>query len=123
MNLFLDKDGLIKVKCKFDRFKEHVKFPVLLPKHSKITTLIIRDAHEKHSHIGCYSLISRIRRDFWIEHVFSSVKNVLKDCIICRRFNNRAVKLNQNSYRDFRTNPPSYPFRYIFIDYLGPFTI
>ena len=35
--------------------------------------------------------------------------------------NNRPISLNQSPYREFRLNPPEIPYRYIFIDYIGPF--
>ena len=123
MNIFLDNDDLLKVKCKFDRFRDNFKFPILLPKDSYITRLIIRDNHVENCHVGCYNLISRLRKTFWIEHVYTTVNKVLKDCVTCRRFNNRTVKLNQSSYRDFRANPSTIPFRNVFVDYLGPFQV
>ena len=123
LNLFLD-DGILKVKSKLS-CPNGVKYayPILLSKNSDVAKLIIRDTHEDISHGGCYTLLSHLRKKFWIESFFSTVKKVLKDCIICRRFNSRTVKLNQNKYRDFRANPPKVPFKYVFIDYFGPFTV
>ena len=123
MNIFLDSDDLLKVKCKFDRFKANFKFPILLPKNSHVTSLIIDEFHVKFSHVGIYSLISHLRKEFWIENIFSTVKKVVKKCVICRRFNNRPIKLNQSSYREFRINPPNVPFKYVYIDYAGPFKV
>ncbi|XP_068207532.1 uncharacterized protein [Palaemon carinicauda] len=40
-----------------------------------------------------------------------------------RRLNERPIKANQSAYRDFRNNPPPIPYRYIFIDYIGPYTV
>ena len=54
---------------------------------------------------------------------FSLVKNTIKSCIQCKRFNARSVKLNQNAYRDFRANPPQIPFANLFMDYIGPFKV
>ena len=54
---------------------------------------------------------------------FSTVKRCLKNCVHCRRFNNRTVKLNQNSYREFCTDPPHIPFSNIFVDHIGPITV
>ncbi|XP_066987493.1 uncharacterized protein [Macrobrachium rosenbergii] len=45
-----------------------------------------------------------------------------KACVTCRRFNERTIKVNQNSYRDFRVNPRN-PYRAIFADYMGPFFV
>ena len=122
INPFIDSDGLVKVKSKFDRWQYHREYsqPILLPPESHLTELIIRDAHIKMSHAGSYSLLNSLRKQFWIPQFFSKVKKLLKGCVVCRRFNARTVKLNQNSYRDFRMNPPNVPFQSIFIDHLGP---
>lgn len=56
-------------------------------------------------------------------HPYSTVKNYLKSCLTCKRVNARPVKLNQNAYREFRTNPPCEPYKFIYIDYIGPFKI
>ena len=79
--------------------------------------------HRRFNHIGTYSLLAELRKEFWITHVFSLVKKTLKTCLICRRFNNRAVKLNQSGYREFRSDPPRIPYRSVFIDHLGPFNV
>ena len=124
-NVFLDSDGVLKVKSKFDRWRGSPNFccPVLLPKESLLTELIVRDAHLKLAHAGCYSLLSHLRKRFYVVHFFSMVKRILKECLVCRRLNSRTVKLNQSPYRDFRVLPPSEPFKYLFMDYIGPITV
>ena len=119
------EDGLIRIHSKFDRWKDHsqFKFPILLNNNSFITKLIIRDIHEKLSHSGCYAILTELRKEFWIPKVFSTVKKVIKDCVICCRFNGRVVKINQSPYRDFRVSPESVPFRNVFIDHMGPFFV
>jgi len=120
LNLFVDKDGLIKVKAKM---KNGFRYPVLLSKQSYITDLIIRDTHIQFAHSGCYTLLSHLRKLYWIDCFFSTVKKIIKSCVICRRLNNRPVKINQNDYRDMRTNPAPEPYKFIFFDHLGPFTV
>ena len=83
--------------------------------------LIIRDLHIKLSHGGCYSVLAELRKNFWITHVYSTVKKVLSDCVICKRLNERVIKLNQSPYPEFRINPDNVPYRQIFIDHMGPF--
>ena len=125
LNIFIDKDGLLKVKSKFGRnySNSNYTFPILLSKDSTLTKLIIKDTHLQLAHCGCYSVLADLRKKFWIQHPFTSVKRVLKECLLCRRFNARTVKLTQNSYRNFRTNPPCEPYRSIFIDYIGPYYV
>lgn len=125
LNVFLDNKGLLRVKCKFKKWQENrdQSFPILLDKTSHLTEIIILDIHKKLAHMGCYSILSELRKQFYIPSVFSTVKRCLKLCIHCKRFNARTIKLNQSDYREFRSNPPQIPFANIFIDYLGPFTV
>ncbi|XP_064090003.1 uncharacterized protein LOC135204009 [Macrobrachium nipponense] len=125
LNLYIDKEGLLRVRSKLDKLKDdrRYRFPILLSKDSRLTKLIIENYHERFAHAGCYSLLSEIRKTFWIPWYFSTVKKVLKTCVTCRRFNERTIKVNQNSYRDFRVNPPEIPYRAIFVDYMGPFFV
>ena len=122
LNLFLDDQSLLRVKCKLP-VNYNGNFPILLPKNSSITNCIIREYHVKYGHAGLYFTLKQLRRDYWIEFCFSSVKKVVKSCNLCKRMNARSIKLNQNSYRDARINPVKTPFSYVYMDYFGPFTI
>ena len=122
LNLILSKDNLLKVKSKFGTCAQS-KYPILLPKNSKLTNLIIRDLHVSFSHAGIYTLLKELRKEFWITHYYSTVRKMLRQCITCKRLNERSIKLNQSSYRDFRVEPPSIPFRYVCLDYMGPFNV
>ena len=104
VNLYKDSENLLRVKSKFGRFGKKCH-PILLPKSSWLTTKMIEHFHEKLSHAGIYSVINEIRKQFWIPAIFSAVKRSLKQCLKCRRFNGRVLRINQSSYRDFRTNP------------------
>jgi len=122
LNIFIS-DGVLRMKSKFSRFKNdsNFSFPIVLPKKCSLTDLIIMSMHKMMAHSGCYSVLSKLRRDFYIEHVFSTVKRVLKDCVHCRRFNARTIKLNQSSYKEWRVSPVNTVFGYVFVDHIGPF--
>ena len=125
LNVFMDNHGILRVRSKVSKLKNDnfVNFPMLLHKKSRLTQLIIMDMHCKFCHAGVYSLLSEMRKGFWIPHYFSVVKKVLKSCVICRRFKEMTIKLNQSPYRDFRVDPPQIPFRHAFVDHLGPFNV
>ena len=124
LNVYKDITGLLRVRSKFKRFSKEFKssyFPILLPKDSWLTDLIIMNLHEKFAHAGCYTLLNELRKKFYIPTYFSNVKRVLKSCISCRKMNERTVKLNQSSYREVRLHPCEVPFGYCYLDYMGPF--
>ena len=121
LNLYLNNDGILCIKSKIpDSISNN---SILIPKHSSLTEKIIRNIHEKLSHSGIYPILRKLREEFYVEHYFSSVKKVLKNCITCRRFNEPPIKLNQNCYRDFRISPNEKPYSSISIDFAGPFTV
>jgi hypothetical protein len=117
INLYLDSNAVIRVKNKLPTSQV---FPVLLSRDSALTKLIIQDIHSSLSHGGVYCVLKQLRSQFWIRGCFSLVRRLLRECIVCKRLNARPIKLNQSAYRDFRLNPPSRVFSYIFIDYMGP---
>jgi len=123
LNIILDDDGLLYVKSKLKTWGVERSFPILLAKNSVLAKLLVWDTHVKKSHAGVYSVLAEVRKYVYIPHVYSFVKKTLKNCVHCRRFNGRPVSLNQNEYRDFRIDPPSVPFNYIYIDFLGPFQV
>ena len=125
LNLFLSDDGLIRVKSKMRKLKSNYneKCPILLDKNCPIAKSIIIETHNILRHGGIYKTLSEVRKHFWITNAFVTTRKLLKNCIICSRMNNRAVKLSQNAYKDYRVNPEAIPFRNIAIDHCGPFTV
>ena len=128
LNIYADKFGILRVRSKSDKLKNQklynrFNFPILLPKCSELTKLIVSDAHSKLSHAGLYSVLSELRKQFWIPSIFSVVKKTIKGCVICKRFNNRTISLNQSPYREMRLSPENVPFKNLYLDYLGPFMV
>lgn len=125
LNLFLDNSGVIRVQSKLKRLKASFgeKCPILLDKNCPIAKSVIWGTHVKTGHSGLYKLLSFLRKEFWITNGFITVKKILRQCLKCRRLNNRTIKVNQNAYRDFRINPESIPFRNICMDHCGPYTV
>lgn len=125
LNLFLDDNGVIRLLSKLKRLKASYgeKCPILLDKNCPVARSIIWGTHINAGHAGLYKILSLLRKEFWITNGFVTVKKVLRQCVKCRRVNNRTVKINQNAYRDFRVNPESIPFRNVCMDHCGPFTI
>jgi len=122
MNLYLDSYSVLRVKSKFAHASREYH-PILLAKNSHLTGLIISDVHNKLAHSGLYSVLRQLRKEFYVIHYYSVVRKVLKACITCKRLNERAVKLNQSSYRKFRYDPNTRVFSDVYLDYIGPFVV
>ena len=123
LNVFRDEEGVLRVrsKCNQKVVNNRRTDPILLAKKSRLVYLIIVYFHEKMYHAGKYMVLSEIRKEYYVSAIYSLVKKVVKDCILCRKLNERPISLNQSNYRDFRISPPSVPFRSIVVDFMGPF--
>ena len=123
LNCFVDVQGFIRVGSKMLKAgRDIVKYcPILLPKNTVLTKLIVSEYHHSLSHGGIYNVLTELRKKYWLPCSFSVVKAVLKNCIHCKRFNARGIKLNQSGYRDFRLCPNNVPFSFIALDYAGPY--
>ena len=91
LNLFLDDFGLIRSKGRLSR-SNHYDFevlnPILLGKRHHLTLLIIRQSHYECKHLGIQTTLTRLRlRGFWITSARSTIKRVLSECIVCKKFN------------------------------------
>ena len=120
MNLFLDDDSIIRVKCKLNY---NANCPILIPTNSFASNLIVRSVHQKNMHAGLYCTLRELRKTFWLPRGFSTVRTILRQCVTCKRVNERPLKLNQSSYREFRSNPIKIPFSTVFLDYIGPLNV
>ena len=125
MNLFIDKEGLIRIESKLRNLKAEYneRCPILLDKNCPIAKSIIWDIHVRLGHAGVYKMISCIRKEFWITSCYSAVSKLYKECLLCPRLYNRTIKINQNAYKDYRLNPEKIPFRNCMVDHIGPHTI
>ena len=121
LNIYLDSNDVLRIRSKMP---DNLLYnPILLPKDSTLTVNIVREYHAKLTHGGIYPVLRELRKRYWVSNYFSTVKKVLKNCIVCRTLNEPAIKLNQNEYRDFRLNPNQKPFSDIYIDNAGPFMV
>lgn len=124
LNIYVDGSGLLRVRGKFNRqYSQTIVDPILLSKASYLTKSIILDLHTRMNHSGKYVLLAELRTQFYVPNYFSVVRSILKNCTVCKRFNGKTVAINQSPYRDMRVNPPAIPFRYLYMDHLGPINI
>mgnify|MGYP000226994671 CR=1 FL=1 len=124
LNVFQDNSGVLRVKNKLQKWTTNSgNYPVLLNRLSPLTELIVREIHSRLLHSGVYSVLVELRSEFWVPNCFATVKKIIRKCTHCRRFNQHNVRLNQSPYREFRIKPTNIPFRRIFLDHAGPFTV
>jgi len=91
LNLFLDDEEIVRSRGRIShcsRLSEDIKHPILMPRESFLTELLIFDIHERCKHLGVSSTLTAVRMaGFWIPKGRSTVKKVLNSCVSCRKFN------------------------------------
>ena len=99
------------------------KYPILLPKSHPITTLIVKQAHERVLHDGVKETLTETRSKYWIPRGRSVIRKIVDQCVTCRKFEGLPFKAPQ---------PPPFPecrvkeapaFTFTGVDFAGPLMI
>ena len=99
------------------------KHPVVVPRSSHVTKLIIRDLHEKTHHAGRGTTLGEIRASgYWIINGRSAVSKYIMNCVTCKRLRGQP---SGQLMADLPTDrlEESAPFTYSSVDYFGPFLV
>lgn len=125
LNLFLDEDGIIKASSKLRKLESETlsKTPILLSRSCYLTKLIVRDLHLRMRCAQMFKLLASLRNEFYIPKAYTLIKNMIKNCMICRLMHGRGLAIKVNDYPDFRINPGKRPFTTVMIDTIGPYKI
>lgn len=94
LNLFEDKCRMLRMKGRFNNVSLHYqeKCPLILRSgESYFTKLILLDSHERVLHHGVESSLNYIRSRFWIIKGRKTVKNILRACVTCKRYQARTM--------------------------------
>ena len=124
LNLFLDK-RVIRCKGRLEEsdLPEAAKFPLLLPKGHQITLILIREAHDAVAHMGMNATVAEMRKHYWVPQIRQGVRNVLRNCITCKRVQGKSYKASVvPPLPDFRVKCKA-PFSTTGIDYTGALTV
>ncbi|XP_072041251.1 uncharacterized protein [Amphiura filiformis] len=99
---------------------EDEKFPVILPKESCITDLVMREIHEVTGHGGRNHMLSRLQRRFWIVSANSTARRIIGSCVTCRKQRAKVAEQQMADLPRSRVNPEEAPFTRVGVDYFGP---
>jgi len=99
-----------------------VRYPVILPRESWITKLIIRDVHEKSDHAsGTNHTLATLSARYWIVSGREAIREVEKACMECRRRNAKACKQIMAPLPTARLKTSMRAFTRAAVDIGGPF--
>ena len=122
---FVDSEGLIRVGGRLNNslLESKVKNPLVIPKGSVASALLVRKAHLEVAHCGRCSTLNRLREDgLWVVGANSAVKSHIFKCRTCRELRG---KLGEQKMADLPSERvvPSPPFTHCGADAFGPYIV
>lgn len=120
LNPYLDQEGILRAKgrLRHANISSEMKYPIIIPYSSRLTELLISQAHELTFHGGARLTMSFLRHKYWISKGNRAVKTQLNRCVICRKQEPRKLQQIMGDLPDFRTNPAP-AFYHTGVDYTG----
>lgn len=124
LNPFLDKNAILRVggRLQNSNLAYDKIHPIILPKRSHITTLIIEREHLRLMHAGPRLVLNSLSQRYWLISGIREVKKVLHKCVRCYRLKAEAAKQLMGSLPKERVTPGR-PFQHVGIDFCGPFNV
>ena len=123
---FLDDQGLLRIGGRLDKasMAYELKHPVIIPKSSHVTELLIRQYHHKDQHHQGYGVTHNAIRQagYWIINGRSAVSHLITNCPTCRKLRGRTQVQKIADLHEERVTPAP-PFWYTGMDVFGPWYI
>ena len=118
-------DGVLRVGGRIAQapVDDDVKHPIILPRHSHITELVIRQHHVEVGHSGTSHTWASIRRRYWIVKGGAAVRQSIGKCIKCKKRNAVVGKQLMADIPACRLQSDKPPFHSVGIDYFGPLMV
>ena len=122
---YVDEDGILRVggRLKHADLSDQVKHPMILPKDSHVTDLIVKHYHEPTKHQGKGMTLNEIRsHGYWVIGGTSAVGSAIASCVTCRKLRGAVIEQKMADLpEDCLESAP--PFTYCAVDYFGPFNV
>ena len=121
----LDEDGLMRsarslVHAKFLSFD--VRYPVILPRKSWVTKLIIKEFHENGKHAsGTNHTLAALSARYWVISGREAIREWEKECMACRRRKSKACQQIMAPLPLSRIKTSLRAFTKTAVDFGGPF--
>lgn len=94
--------------------------PVILPSKGDVVRLLVEHYHVVVGHSGWAATVNEIREKFWIIKGKCTIKRILRNCVICKKYNARLVQQIMASLPSERVTGNRPPFPFTGVDYFGP---
>ncbi|XP_075990311.1 uncharacterized protein LOC142985958 [Anticarsia gemmatalis] len=121
---YLDEHGVLRVggRLRNADLTENSKHPIILGRNSKLTSLIVAEAHTKTLHGGTQLMLTYLRSKYWILRAKALVKNYVHRCLICAKLNAKIRTQVMGDLPSVRVKPAR-AFLNSGVDFAGPFNV
>lgn len=123
-NPYLD-DKILRVNSRIDNADVPLsqKRPIILPRKSCITQLILMYYHQKYYHMNHETVINEIRQRYYISKLRGTFNSIIRRCQMCKI--KKAIPQNPQMAKLPRARVASYmaPFTHTGVDFFGPFSV
>ncbi|XP_046145731.1 uncharacterized protein LOC123989063 [Osmia bicornis bicornis] len=124
LTAYLDHQGIARVggRLQHSELSHDGKHPVILPRESSFSALLIDHAHRQTMHGGTQSARAFLGQRYWILGGRAPVKTHILRCVKCAR--QRGIRAHQlMGHLPLCRVTPSRPFTHTGVDYAGPLTL
>ena len=121
----LDSDGVMRVGRRIQKanLPHTLKNPVILPKSSHISSLIISHVHERTHHSARGITLNELHSSgYWIVSGNAMVRQFISKCVTCRHLRGSQGEQKKADFPKSRIEPAP-PFTYCGVDFFGPWHI
>ena len=115
-------NGTLRVGGRLQALSWDEKQPMILTKGHHVSQLLVRHYHETTAHSGREQTLCELRRMFWIVAGRSLVKRTIRNCVKCRRREEREEQVMGLFPRE-RLEAYHPPFTFRGVDLFGPLTV
>ncbi len=120
--LELDDNGILRFQTRLHTDLEDLARPIILPKHHKITELIVLHYHTKTGHVGINTVIGELHQKYKIIGGRREISRIIHNCK--KKFCRNPIPQNQRMADLPKERVEFVPgFTYIALDYFGPLKI
>lgn len=119
-----DEQEILRVggRLKHSACPYEMRVPMILPAKSRLSWLIIKDAHEETNHGHVQVMMQYIRARFWIPKLRLELRAFVQKCVKCKRYEHPMGEQLMGNLPFDRVNPCK-PFLHTGVDYAGPILI
>ena len=122
LSLFMDEKGILRCRGRLENapIPFDARYPILLPRCSRFTHLVINECHLKVLHNGVRDTLKELRSKFWVTKGRQTVKNVIGKCSVCKKIEGRSYAVPPPPpLPEFRLSD-EFAFTRVGVDFAGP---